>query len=514
VLCAVGSAQSAEDAFFVRAQDALESLDLAQVRQMLEEVEGDDDFRVELLRGRLRFYEGDYAEAVTLMKQAIERGGAAARAYEPELSLVEATEALTREHVRVRSNDGRFELSYPPGKDAVLVDFTFSAMAAAYEAFGEDFGVRPSEPIRIEVYSSPDDLAKVSSLTESDVATTSTIALSKYNRIMLTSPLALMRGYAWLDTLVHEYCHMIIAQAGGPGVPIWVHEGLAKFSERRWRGGDEQRLLPAQLDYLLYTRAKQGRLVSFAQMHPSIAKLPDQEDASMAYAEVFAAMELVYSKHGMIGLREMLGLIAEGQRAEAAFETVLASSFSDFERSWKAHMLQRERRYEGEEPPDVFEQIAFRKDASVGEDDDVSLIGEEGARRLVYLGDLLLSKQRPKAAAVEYRKAAALIGGSNPVLQARLGRALLEQGESAQAVEVLQSALIEGEHYMTLFVYLGRALNREGRYEEAERALWEAAAINPFDPAIHEEWALSYRARGDAEGERRAKEMVELLAGH
>jgi hypothetical protein len=44
-----------------------------------------------------------------------------------------------------------------------------------------------------------------------------------------------VHGYPWLDTLAHEYTHFIVSRVSHNTVPIWFHEGLAKFEERRWR---------------------------------------------------------------------------------------------------------------------------------------------------------------------------------------------------------------------------------------------------------------------------------------
>src|SRR5690606_32878381 len=237
------------------------------------------------LQGELAFYLGDYAEAVKLMDAALEIEPDASR-YKAMRQVVADTRDVTRDYDTTTSPDGRFAIRHPKGKDVVLAEFAFDALSAAYDAFADDFGVDIPTPVRIEVYPSAADLAKVSTLTEEDIQTSGTIALCKYNRLMLTSPKALMRGYGWLDTLVHEYAHMVINHAGRGNVPIWLHEGLAKFSERRWRGGDEQRRLPPYSEWLLHKRAKEDNIVTFDQMHPSMAKLPSQEDAAMAFAEV------------------------------------------------------------------------------------------------------------------------------------------------------------------------------------------------------------------------------------
>ena len=88
---------------------------------------------------------------------------------------------------------------------------------------------------------------------------------------MITSPKALARGYSWLDTLAHEFIHLIISEKSKNTVPIWLHEGLAKYSESLWYGEAGLALEPAS-ENLLADATKDNDLVTFEEMHPSMAK--------------------------------------------------------------------------------------------------------------------------------------------------------------------------------------------------------------------------------------------------
>src|SRR5690606_21850179 len=130
-------------------------------------------------------------------------------------------------------------------------------------------------------------LANVSTLTVQEIETSGTIALCKFNRLMVTSPKALARGYSWLDTLAHELIHLVISEKSKNTVPIWLHEGLAKYSESLWRDGVPGLALDPASENLLASAVKKNDLVTFEQMHPSMAKLPSQEKTALAFAEVF-----------------------------------------------------------------------------------------------------------------------------------------------------------------------------------------------------------------------------------
>ena len=59
-------------------------------------------------------------------------------------------------------------------------------------------------------------------LTEEEIKTSGTIALCKYNRLMITSPRDLVYGYGWADTVAHELIHLLINRRSRNTVPICV----------------------------------------------------------------------------------------------------------------------------------------------------------------------------------------------------------------------------------------------------------------------------------------------------
>src|SRR5699024_9375194 len=153
----------------------------------------------------------------------------------------------------------------------------------------------------------------------------------KYNRLMITSPRALLRGYSWVDTVVHEYVHYVISAKTQHRVPIWMHEGLAKFLERRWRGPHAEQL-PPSAESLLKERVTTGDLITFEQMRPSMAKLPRQEDAAVAFAEVYTVMEYLKREVGQDAFKRLLDHINSGLDADQAFARTIGTSFSNFEK--------------------------------------------------------------------------------------------------------------------------------------------------------------------------------------
>ena len=92
---------------------------------------------------------------------------------------------------------------------------------------------------------------------------------------MVVSPRAMVFGYTWQDTLAHELTHYLITRKSKNKTPIWIHEGIAKYEETRWRGAAGEALTPATAD-LLSRRLAQNKLVTFERMYPSMALLPSK----------------------------------------------------------------------------------------------------------------------------------------------------------------------------------------------------------------------------------------------
>src|SRR6185436_679875 len=226
-------------------------------------------------RGRLMFHRGAYADALTLLDQALAKVKGKDRGrYESMRELCASTLEVTKGFEHRRSSDGRYDVSYPPGKDALLAGYALDVLAAADQALTSLLDTSLDPPLRLEIYASPDDLAKVSSLTVEQIETTGTVALSKWNRLMITSPKALVRGYPWADTITHELVHMLVSRKTGDRAPVWLQEGTAKLLERSWRSSDTGLRMDVGARALLADANKRGKLLTFEQMHPSIAMLP------------------------------------------------------------------------------------------------------------------------------------------------------------------------------------------------------------------------------------------------
>jgi tetratricopeptide (TPR) repeat protein len=439
------------------------------------------------VEGYERFLSGAYPEAIAQLKAA----GAGVPAEEL-LHLAEGAATSIAGHEERRSQ--HFVIRFPP-EDAVLADYALEALEAAASALGQDLGFVPPRLIPVDILRSPADLALVTSLTVEDVERTGTIAVSKWGRIMLTTPRAMRLGYSWLDSLSHELVHYAVAFLTHDRTPVWLQEGLAKFLEARWRrppGLD----LPLSMQHLLAKGLAGSRLISFEAMHPSMAKLPTSEDASLAFAEVATAIGLLHATGGAPALRQVLTLVAEGADARLAVARAYGGSgaWADFEKAWRAFMIaQHYKIIPG------FEVLSpqYRKRSAIASRrapvEDEASQGRTGAERFLRLGNMLLQRGRVRAATSEYEKGSKEAGSDAWVFSVKLGRSYLALGEADRALAAV--ARVQGLHPEVPWPNLiaGQALLAKGDAAGAVAPLLASLAANPFDPSVHCSLAEAYK---------------------
>lgn len=436
---------------------------------------------VRWLAAELAFYEGDYEAVLThldgLADDAVDGRVGATRA------LAASTLEVTRGFASRPSARGHFVIHYPPGDDELIVDLAGDALEAAYDAIGDDLGWRPGEPVRVELLAQPRDLAKLSPLSEAEIETTGTIALSKYNKLMVVSPRATLTGYPWMDTLCHEYVHLVVAAVSQDTVPVWLQEGLARFLQERWRRAGPPPL-PALDQQLLAAALKSRRLIDLDDMHPSIAKLPSQEAAALAYAEVLTLVAWMHGKVGWEGLREVLALQKGGKSAPRAVSEVLGTSWKKVEKAWKAHLrtldLSGGKAMHGRAGG---KRIRFDKGGEDSENVGVDEVASAKARKHARLGGMLRARGQLAAAAIEYEKALDH-APADPFIGGKLARTYVELGKHAEAAELARPLVALDPNDPVAAVTLGVALGASGDHAGARDAYEQALRVSPFDPAV------------------------------
>ncbi len=478
-----------QEAALTDAETALASWDLPAAQAAIDSATAGAHRDVK--QGVLHVYAGRYAEAETLLAAALASGALAsgstpddeARHY---LALARGSQRALEGSVAVDSPDGHVTAVFADAKDALIAPYLFDAMAAAREALGADLGVRPDHPVRFEFLDDPLKLAMVTPLTVENIRTTGTVGVTKYRRIMMISPRVMVYGYGWIDTAVHEYVHYLLTMRTGNQAPVWLQEGLAKLLETRWRRA-KPAPLPPPVAYHLHQAIVRDDLVTLDEMYPSVAMLPSQERAALAYAEVETMLGLLLERRGPAGLEALLDGVAAGTDAREALATAWGGDFDDFMAEWKTVTRRRTAKghdgplrgpefKEGEEPTDA---------AALG--DVFSHLGGGEARQHARLGGLLQARGHGDAAAAQYEKArkADRRAREDPVLSRRLGKLYVELRQWAPAVPLLRRAAEAEPEDANLAAAQGRALLRTGDPAGATKALGRSIRVNPFIPSLH-----------------------------
>ena len=452
------------------------------------------------LTGYQKFLTGDYDGAVRALATA-----AQAAPSNPEIrslaELARAARDAVKDHKEERS--AHVIIRYAP-EDAVLMPYARDTLEAAYAALHADLGFEAELPIRVEFYRSPSDLAAVSSLSVAEVARTGTIALCKWARLMVTTPRALAYGYPWLDSINHELVHYAVSTLTGDRAPVWLQEGLAKFLERRWREPPGGRIAPP-MEHLLAKALRSGHLISFEAMHPSMAKLPSAEDATLAFAEVENAVAYLHEKGGMPALRDAIKRVAAGEDARQAVAAAAGGGWPEFERGWRAFMAAQ--RYKTFPAIDIATTHVRKANAiasgrNPAEEDALSSTLKAGAPyRYLRLGNMLLRRERPRAAVAEYEKGAKAVAArpgergdpsASWVFPVKLGRTYLALGEPDRALKALAPVLAIYPDLPWTNLIAGEAELALGDAPAAIVSLRASLATNPFDPQVHCALAAAY----------------------
>jgi Flp pilus assembly protein TadD len=287
-----------------------------------------------------------------------------------------------------------------------------------------------------------------------------------------------------------------------------MHEGLAKYLERRWRGPDAHRLAPSS-EHLLKRRLDQDDLITFEQMHPSMAKLPSQEDAATAFAEVYTVMEYLEKVAGSGAFVELLDAINDGKSAKQAFAAVADTSFGAFEQQWKQYLRQRPTA-DYPENSDYDHTLVFKDEA----DSDSAKLGEPDkpkAKDHKKLAEMMQGRGHYDAAVVQYRKALDLAATPHPHMRAQMARCLTKVQKPDEALDVLEPIRELFPTYVTMWLELGRAHLAADQPRQAIDSLNEAARLNPFNPEIHTLLADAYNQTDQPDAADRARRHADLV---
>ncbi|MEE9241173.1 MAG: tetratricopeptide repeat protein [bacterium] len=528
---------------YQRVVDEMRAWDLKKADEVLSELRRKNPGLPvwDALKGAIAYLRGDYAGSIESLSGALQKNPGDSEWLELRLHVKQSQSALSGFRV---FRTKHFDIWHDPKKDLILLPYLAKTMEAAYEVFGKILGVRPTRRVKMEIFSDPERFHKASTLTRRDIEK-GVVGLTKFNKVMIISPGVLQRGYRWLDTAAHEYVHYLIVLATKNKSPIWLHEGIAKHMEKKWRGLKLPPLNPSELSLL--ARAQSEKLfIPFKSMEPSLIYLKTAEAVQLAYAESASAVDFIRRRVGKDALPKMFKAIRETpaakslsvgtrspdsggarppmsrpslieleatgppQTATPALEELLKVNLEKFEKIWRDDLKRQNLRIH---PGATVRKYKLKPTGPVVDSGaDLALLKSAVARRRTRLADRLWLRGRMKAALVEYKRALRDEPYS-PALLNRLARVELRLRLLQRALRNLQKAVEVDPDYGATFIHRGIAYEMSGKMKSARKAWEEAIQINPFDPLPHERLAILYEKSGLSKDARREFELARKLRG-
>ena len=430
---------------------------------------------VYFLKARVEFLKGNHRLAAKILKQVTGNHNEVQELKRLVYNTYEETKLF------VTSESEHFIYRYQKGPDEILVHYATKVLEKSYRILGKIFKYYPKEKVLVEFYPNKESFSKISPLTLNDIAISGTVALCKYNRITMISPGSLIRGYNWLDTLSHEYIHYILTKKSKNNLPLWMHEGIAKYFETRWRNGQEY--LTPIMETMLAGGLQKNYLISLSEMMPSLAKLKTAEDVQLAYAEVATMIEYLIQNYGDNAIPTLLEKLAEEETFSSAINSTLGIKLDIFQDKWKYFVKQKKLRIiPGLKPPGVF----FKSNRLTEEPrKEYQELDDRKSRDLTFLGDILQSRNFYKAALIEYQRAIDQSKTFSPILHNKLAKTHIITKDYDKAKVILSRSLNYYPMFHSTLTNMGELYFDMGDIEKSLNFYERAVQINPFNPFVH-----------------------------
>ncbi len=431
------------------------------------------------LSSDIEFYKGNYPAAYNKMQQLCVINPTNSE-FEKKMVYYGKITKLAEQFTEYTTTHFRLRLS---PKDDVLKYYALDSLEQIYQNIGKVFNYYPKEKIVVEVIPTKDEFLLASTLSEKDVENSGAIAICKFNRLMMCSPRNTLFGFRWLDTFAHEYTHMIINRLSKYNCPLWLHEGIARYSDTLWRSEKSLYFLDSYEDKLAKA-VKTNNLISFARMSPSLVKLTNQDEVGLAFAQVANAVDYMLTKHGSDVIEKLLSA-SEKEGMDIAFKKVLGLTQEQFEQTWRSNLSTATLT---EHPGVVSEKITFT-------DNEVEQYVGADTQGHIRLGDKFLFRNMPIPAEQQYL-AALKQEPNNPVILNKLAKSELKLVKFDDAEKHLLYSIEINPNHDGSYITLANLYFLQHKWNDAIKMYSEAIAINPFNPMVHKRYGFSISQTG------------------
>jgi len=209
-----------------------------------------------------------------------------------------------------RSQGTHFTVLFDGPTDEFLARRIVDHLESAYLHVGESLSAYPTQPITVVLYTTQQF---------QDITRMPAWSGASYDGRIHVPVRGALQATEQLDrVLTHEYVHAVVANIGGPAVPVWMNEGLATALEP---GGAEQS------DAVLAAIDVRPRL---QQLHGSFSGLNGAQ-AHLAYAYSTYAVRRIIQLRGANAVVGLLRDLARGVDFNTAFGKHVEMRYEEFD---------------------------------------------------------------------------------------------------------------------------------------------------------------------------------------
>jgi hypothetical protein len=414
------------------------------------------DPAVRLAKARLALYEEDCDLAA-----ALSTGTGTSEEANVIGDVARGCARVTAATVVDRDDENGIVIRYHDEADRVLTPLLVETALKARVSLTRDLGVEWKRPTRITVVRDLLSLSAMTGLPYKAAQTTGTVAVAKWGRVTLLSPRASRHGYAFRDTLTHELTHLAIAMQSNDRAPLWLHEGVARREEVRWRE-------PSILDdrpnpESIVARGIEMKLdLALDKLGPSIAMLPSAEAAMVAFAEVTSFIKYFADSSPPDALAKVLLALRTAPSPDEALHQVSGSTLAEWDRKWRADLATHPR-------------VPLSPLLGLG----AQVPGLRESRERARLAELLFGRGHPSEAKIELEKVPAVML-ADPNLRYLKARVLEGDGQIHASEQLVDDVSTWVSSYGPCWAIRGRLAEARGDKVTAEASFAEAIAQDPL----------------------------------
>lgn len=417
---------------------------------------------VVLAKARLALYEEDCDLAAALMTRSDPAHGEEGRVVADVArgcARVTAATAVDKDEVAgvvVRWHDEA---------DRALLPLIVDTVNKARVSLTRDLGVDWKRPTRITVVRDLLSLSAMTGLPYKAAQTTGTVAVAKWGRVTILSPRASKHGYPWRDTLTHELTHLAISMQSRERAPLWLHEGVARREETRWRAPGPFDDRPSVESVV--QRGMELKLdLPLDKLGPSIAMLPSADAAMVAFAEVTSFVRFFVETQPEGTLAKLLVALRGSKTVDDALKQVSGETLAQWDTKWRAHLARR--------PKEPLSPLY-----GLGGVGGPATTGGADARERSRLAELLFGRGHVAEAAVELDKVSEALF-PDPSLRYLRGRILDAKGDTAGAEALVDDPKSWVAAFGPCWALASRLARTRGDQAKADSTRQDALAHDPL----------------------------------